>query len=257
VLSPHRLREGARQLGVDVPLAAAKLLCRFAAQVLQQNDVLGLTAIADEDTFLEKHLIDSVSWLAVERPQAGETLCDLGSGAGFPGIPVAVLCRQTPVTLVEASARRAAFLRTAAAGLAPGVAVVEARAEVLGRDAVHRGRYDVVVARAVAPLAVLVELAVPLLRLGGRLVAMKGPRVDEELAAAGGALDALQAEVQAVHALALPFSGAERRIVRVVKRGPTPESYPRRDGVPARRPLGEARHGRKAQEPRGSGGGNG
>lgn len=166
-------------------------------------------------------------------PQSG-ALVDLGSGAGVPGIPIAVLHPRLRVVLADSARKKVAFLEIAVRelGLA-NVDVAQARAEDLGRDAAHRERYDVVTARALAPVRVLAEYALPLLRIGGEAVLPKGRGARDEVRAAARALDLLGGEA-AVHAPRTRFCSP---VVVLRKAAPTPPAYPRRAGTPQRRPL--------------------
>jgi 16S rRNA (guanine527-N7)-methyltransferase len=167
-------------------------------------------------------------------PTAG-ALVDLGSGAGVPGLLIALSRPAARVVLVEASRKKAGFLEIAVRDLSlPNVEIVCARAESLGRDPEHRGRYDAVTARAVADLRVLVEYALPLLRMGGVAVLPKGKMAAQELATASHALEVLGGTAE------LRSSGGARAAAVVVVRkvAPTPAEYPRRPGIPERRPIG-------------------
>ncbi len=163
------------------------------------------------------------------------TLADVGSGGGLPGLPLKIARPQLEVTLIEADQAKAAFLVQASAGLGlHGVEVVARRAEDAGRDPRYRERFDVVVARAVAPLPALVELCLPLVRVGGRMLAQKTEK--EDVGAAARAIELLGGSLQTT----APAPSAARRggtVVEVSKVAPTPDLYPRRAGVPARKPL--------------------
>lgn len=197
-----------------------------------------LTAIRDPAEMRRKHLLDSLTLLPVARLAAGERVFDVGSGAGFPGLVLAVVCPEVRVELIEANARKGGFLQSAADALhLPNVGVRIARAEDLGREAGWRASADCVVARAVAPLPVLLEYVLPLCRVGGRCVALKGPRAPEEVAAAANALNVLGGVSPAPVLLRLPGGGEQRVLVRIDKVRPTPARYPRAAGQPARRPL--------------------
>ena len=166
-------------------------------------------------------------------PAAGR-IVDLGSGAGVPGIPIAVMRPRLRVVLADAARKKAAFLEIAARDLALGnVDVVQARAEDLGRDPAHRERYDAATARAVAAVRILAEYALPLLKIGGAAVLPKGPGALDEVRAAARALQLLGGEA-AVHA---PRAELCSPIVIIRKTAPVPAAYPRRAGVPQRRPL--------------------
>lgn len=215
----------------------------YTEQLLERNSKVNLTAITGEDEIAIKHFVDSWSILLLEAVQEvglppGSRWVDVGTGAGFPGIPCKLAVPGIFLTLVDALQKRVNFLRDAIAACSlTGVEVVHARAEELGRMAGHRERYDVATARAVAALPVLAEYCLPLVRQGGVFIAMKGPAGDEEAEQAGGALRKLGGRLEQVVPIRLPLLGDERRLVVVRKTGPTPSIYPRRSGLPERKPL--------------------
>ena len=166
-------------------------------------------------------------------------MADLGSGAGFPGVPIAIAEPAVTLTLIESHTRRAEFLEQLVAELAlPAVTVVRGRAEDAGRMPELRAGFDVAVARALAVMPVLVEYALPLLREGGLLATPKGSRARDELAAAGPAIAALCGETLEPRELSLPAGAAPQLVLLVRRTGALDERYPRRAGVPSRRPLG-------------------
>lgn len=182
------------------------------------------------------HLADSLVGLELDEIRTASSIADLGAGAGFPGLPLALALPNATVTLVESISRKCAFITAAAAsaGIA-NVEVVPARAEEW-TDGI--GRNDVVTARALAPLGVLAEYAAPLLRDGGVLVAWKGRRDPEEEAVAAIAAEQLGLEIAEIRAVA-PYPGADHRHLHVLRKvRPTPERFPRRAGMARKRPLG-------------------
>ena len=198
---------------------------------------MNLTGIRDPREAWRRHVLDALSLvgpLASIESDGDDPVrvADLGSGGGVPGLVLACVMSDVEFTLIEATGKKARVLeRTAAALSRDNVSVVAERAETLGRDASHRGRYDAVLARAVAPLRVLLELAVPLLRVRGVLLAVKGERAAEELETSRKALHALHAVATST------FKTATGTIVVVEKLRPTPRGYPRGPGIPSSRPL--------------------
>ena len=201
------------------------------------------TTVSDPAGALDAHLADSLSGLSVEEVGSARRIADVGSGAGFPGLALAVALPSTQVDLIESTGRKTAVAaRLAQAADVTNARPVTARVEEWaglppglggGREA-----YDVVTARAVAPLAVLAEYAAPLLRAGGVLVAWKGARDAAEEAAGAAAAARLEMTVRGVERV-VPFQGAENRHLHVFeKAGPTPEWFPRRPGRARKRPLG-------------------
>jgi len=196
------------------------------------------STVRDRSAALGRHVADSLSGLAVERLRFARTVADIGAGAGFPGLPLALALPQARVDLLESRARSADVIeRFARAAGASNAHAVTARAEEWAAAA-GAGAYDVVTARAVAALAVVAEYAAPLLRVGGALVAWKGARDAEEEAAGDAASARLGLELRTVHVV-VPFAGARRRHLHVFEKvAPTPAGFPRRAGMARKRPLG-------------------
>ena len=232
------IERGAAGLGLEVTSVAAQRLERYAKLLLEWNERMNLTAITEPVEVAVKHFVDSLSLLWV-LDEGVESVADVGTGAGFPGLVVAIARPDLRVTLIDALGKRLTFLGAVIDALGIGNAtLLHARAEEAGRRADLREGFDVVTARAVAHLATLAEYCLPLARVGGEFVAMKARAVDEEVAIAGPAIATLGGEVTTVLRFALPGGREERVLVRVSKLRPTPEAYPRRAGVPERRPIG-------------------
>ncbi len=208
----------------------------YLEELQDWNARLNLTAIADAEGIVTRHFLDSLR-CALSWGAAPASLIDIGTGAGFPGLPLKILRPALRLTLVESIGKKATFLQHVAAhlGLADVEVLVE-RAEATGRDSARREQYDVAVARAVAELRVLAEYCLPLCRPGGRFLAPKGAQIDAEVAAAQPAIAALGGRLMEVETVRLP--GVEpRSLVVIDKVAPTPAQYPRAVGVPAKRPL--------------------
>jgi 16S rRNA (guanine527-N7)-methyltransferase len=228
----------ARPFAERLPPGYADRLQRFVALLLEANERLNLTRITDPEAIATLHLLDAVSGMTHLPDDGG--IADLGSGGGVPALPLQLALPRTRWLLIEATRKKADALRRFATALDLGsVAVAAARAEELGRAAPHRGGYDAVTARACAPLPVLVEYALPLLRTGGQLVAWKGAlaRDDPELRAGARAASQLGGARPRVAESGLPALGGHT-FVLVEKVTATPAGFPRRVGEPARRPLG-------------------
>lgn len=205
--------------------------------LVETNKVMNLTAITEPEEVAVKHMIDSL--LAFE-PQAfeGKTLADVGTGAGFPGIPLKIYCPSLKVTLIDSLAKRLKFLQTVIERLElKGIRCVHLRAEDAGRDPQHREKYEVVTARAVARLSVLAEYCLPLVKVGGRFIALKGSKYQEEIAVGGKALNILGGKLVSAEAVKLPGLDDGRAIVKIAKIKTTPKVYPRKAGLPDKQPL--------------------
>lgn len=227
--------ESALQLGVDVAPDRAELLLDHLDLVLRANERLNLTAITSRETAVSRHIVDSVAAAAHIRP--GSTpIADLGSGAGYPGIPISIVSGE-PVELVESIKKKAAFLRQCVSDLGGlnGSSVAPLRAEELALQS--PARYATVLARAVTSLPSLVELASPLLHEGGRLVAMKGSPTDQERESGSTAGRMVGMKERDWVEYILPGTGEQRTIVVYEKVAPAGIPLPRRVGLAQKRPL--------------------
>ncbi|HEU4702779.1 MAG TPA: 16S rRNA (guanine(527)-N(7))-methyltransferase RsmG [Conexibacter sp.] len=207
-----------------------------ALLVALEADPHAPTTVRERERAIATHLADSLVALELPDVRAATAIADLGAGAGFPGLPLAIALPRARVALVESIARKCAFIRAAAdAARLANVEVVAERAEAWSAGI---GTCDVVTARALAPLAVLAEYAAPLLREGGTLVAWKGRRSAEEERDAAAAADALGLAVEEIRPV-IPYAGAEHRHLHVLRKvAPTPARFPRRPGMARKRPLG-------------------
>lgn len=197
------------------------------------NARMNLTAITEPDEVAEKHFLDSLA--AAAYLPAGARCIDVGTGAGFPGVPLLILRDDITVTLLDGLNKRLTFLDalTNALGLSGRVALLHARAEDAGRDPAHRGKYDVALTRAVASLPVLLELTVPLLRVGGRSICYKGDAA-EELSLSRSACHLLHCSLESVD---VTRDYGARTLVLATKQAATPVLYPRKAGTPQKKPL--------------------
>lgn len=232
------LRQQVADFKITLEPAALVQLDRYCGLLQEWNQSFNLTSITETAAVYELHFLDSLSvCLAVDMSRV-RSLIDVGSGAGFPGLVLAVVFPSVKVVLLESIAKKARFLQAVVdeLELSERVQVVCERAEILGQQGGHREQYDIVVARAVARLAVLAEYCLPLVRVGGCFVAQKGPHISDEISEATRGVSVLGGEVVRTLSWSSP-SGANRTLVRVNKQIETPREYPRRAGVPAKRPL--------------------
>lgn len=233
------LKEGATYLGVTLSDDQMVQLDLFLRELQKWNRKLNLTAITEEREIVVRHFLDSLSCLLSGKVGEGAAVVDIGSGAGFPGIPLAIARPDIFLSLLEAGQKKAGFLKHLVSAVGLGAKVLVGRAEELARTA-ERASYDVAVARAVTTLPVLCEYGLPFLKKGGYLIAQKAKRVRDEIGAAEVASRLLGGGRPEVVCVETSFLEAERYLVLVEKITDTPERYPRRVGIPEKRPLGRA-----------------
>jgi 16S rRNA (guanine527-N7)-methyltransferase len=238
ILDIDLLHTSAATLGVELSAPQIELFQRYAAELLAWNARLNLTRITSPAGIAVQHFADSLAALAAVDGQALR-LADVGSGAGLPGLALKIARPDWQVTLIESVGKKAHFLQHVVAELdLSAVHVLHMRAEEAGRLQDHRERFVLATGRAVADLRVLAEYGLPLLELGGHLVAYKGEEVGPELVAAEKALRELGGRYATSLQYCLPGVNLARRLVVIDKVAATPQRYPRRAGVPERRPLG-------------------
>ncbi len=234
------LRQWAERVGAPLTERQLDAFRIYRGELLNWNAArANLTAITDPTEVESRLFLESLLCAAALPSTAGTRLIDVGSGGGFPGLPLAIAFPELDVTLLEATGKKVEFLEHVIErlGLANARAV-HARAETLARDDDHREQYDAATARALAPLRTLAELCLPFVRVGGALIAPKGADAEREIHEAANALSALGGEPEGIISpdpdTPIP---PDHRIVIIRKTAPTPDAYPRRNGVPARRPL--------------------
>lgn len=229
-----------KTLGGSVPYLTEEKkgrLLTYAAYVVEQNEMINLTAITKPEEFAIKHIIDSL--MVLEHVDlAGKTVIDVGTGAGMPGLIWACVCDDTEFLLLDSLNKRIAFLERAILLLGlKNVRTVHARAEDAGRDKNLRGKFQVATARAVASLSVLLEYCLPFVEVGGAFAALKGPDVDEEVRGSANALKVLGGEISEIASYDLPQGMGSRSLIMVKKVAQTPKTYPRKAGTPNKTPL--------------------
>lgn len=219
-------------------------LTRYFEMLTEKNKVMNLTAITDEDEFITKHFLDSLSLLnftatGKEIAEGKELkVIDVGTGAGFPGMVLKIVCPQLQMTLFDSLNKRLLFLDEVIADLGlTGVQTIHGRAEDLGHDRAHREFYDLVLARAVANLSTLSEYCLPLAKIHGQFIAYKSSELEEELQTAGKAIGILGGKTEENVSFTLPGTDFNRAFAVIRKAKETPNKYPRKAGTPAKEPL--------------------
>lgn len=213
-------------------------LTTYERELIEWNQKFNLTAIRDEAGIRTKHFLDSFSCVLAWKANPPTNLVDIGSGAGFPGIPLKIIYPNMQITLVESVGKKAMFCQhiVSLLGLG-GVDVINTRAEELGQMREHREKYDWGVARAVANMRVLAEYLLPLVQVGGTMLAQKGESGPAEVHAAERAIKLLGGEMRQLVTVTLPGVVEERHLVLVGKVATTPPGYPRKPGIPTKKPL--------------------
>lgn len=226
----------AKQFGVKLTAEQAGQFQQYMELLVEWNEKLNLTAITEPEEIVEKHFVDSLTVLSACPLKEGAKVLDVGTGAGFPGVPLKIVRPDLQVTLLDGANKRLRFLGAVCSALGLSCDRVHKRAEEAGLDKELRESFDLVTARAVAALNVLSEYCLPLVKMKGYFVAMKGPGASLELEQAGNALKLLGGDQIKVTAVQLPEAG-ERNLVVVRKLRFTPRTYPRHGGTIAKHPL--------------------
>ncbi len=235
----EKLVEAARELvGIQLERDQIRALKLYEQELIRWNKRFNLTAISEPEKVRIKHFLDSFSCLLAMWGTPMQRVVDVGTGAGFPGLPLKILCPSIQLTLIESVGKKAEFCRHIMTLLGlEGVEVIQDRAEKVGQQPEYRERFDWSVARAVATLPALVEYLLPLARIGGHVLAQKGEHGPAEAQAAERAIQLLGGHLRQIIPVHLPGVTEDRYLIVVDKVAATPAQYPRRTGVPVRRPL--------------------
>ncbi len=230
---------GLTELGLSgsVPADGAEQLACYGAMLIEQNKVMNLTAITEPRDVATLHMLDCAPLLDCGRMQ-GKSLIDVGTGAGFPGMVLKILCPSLNITLLDSLEKRLNWLNTVAAELnVTGLTTIHGRAEEFGLDQEYREQFDFATARAVADLRLLCEMCLPFVKVGGRFLSMKSVDSDQELEQARTAIEKLGGRVAGCHDYAIPHTDVKHRVVVIDKVAPTPAGYPRRWAKIQKSPL--------------------
>lgn len=223
-----KLRSGAQKLGIELSDDQLSRLDRFAEFLVEANELFNLTRITEPDEIVSSHFLDSLTCLAALEPESGASVIDVGSGPGFPGLPVKIARPDLSVTLLEATRKKSDFISDAISLLDLNDTVsLNARAEEIGRDIAHREKFDIAYARALSEMKVLAELCLPLIKVGGVVIAQKSADIEEELVSARPIIGQLGGRVKEIRQITIPGTQITRQLVIIVKTASTPADFPR------------------------------
>ena len=229
------LLEYAKKLDINLNDMQLKQFETYMKLLIEWNEKINLTAITHPEDIILKHFIDSLTVLKYIKQT--DKVIDIGTGAGFPGLPLKIAYPETDMYLADSLNKRINFLNIVIESLTiENINTIHTRIEDLGKDKTYREKFDVVTSRAVANFNVLLEYMLPLLKIGGRCICMKGSNI-EEIENSKKALDILGGEIETIEELELPSSDIKRNIIIVKKVKNTPNKYPRKAGIPVKKPI--------------------
>lgn len=230
------LKQKSAKIGIELDEAALERFDKYAELLVETNKTLNLTAITEPDEIVYKHFIDSLSLLTCVDPQKGAKLIDVGTGAGFPGVVLLIARPDLEITLLDGTNKRLVFIENVLNEIGLNADIVHMRAELAGKDAKFREKYDLVTARAVANLNTLSEYCMPFVKIGGIFAPMKSSKTNEELENARSAIRLLGGKIKEIKSFDIENCG-ERHIIITEKISQTPPKYPRASAQISKKPL--------------------
>lgn len=231
------LIESAKQFNIELKTEDVDRFIKYKDLLLKWNDVMNLTAITDENEIVVKHFIDSISPMLFTN-FSGLKIIDVGTGAGFPGLPLKIVNNSINLTLLDSLNKRINFLKEISQELnLQDINIIHGRAEDYGVNKDYREQFDISISRAVAKLSALCEYCLPFVKVGGYFISLKGPSLNEELLEAKKAIDVLGGTLEDVKKIKLPYFDIEHSIVYIKKIRQTSLKYPRKAGKPTKEPI--------------------
>ncbi len=232
----RHVKQKAQEIGYNLQEEQLEQFFTYKELLIEWNKKMNLTAIEQEEDIITKHFIDSLS-IASYIPDTTKII-DIGTGAGFPGIPLKILKKDLSITLLDSLNKRITFLEEVIRNLSlENIQAVHARAEELAHKEEYREQYDIAVSRAVAPMHTLLEYMLPYVKIGGKCICMKGPNLQEESKDLQNCLETLGGKIEKIEELVLPETEIKRNIMLIKKENKTPKKYPRNPGMPSKKPL--------------------
>lgn len=231
-----KIREKANKIDIDLSVEQMDKLYRYMDLLIEWNEKMNLTTIIEPEEIILKHFIDSLTILKHIKKE--DKLVDIGTGAGFPGIPISIACDENKITLVDSLNKRLLFLQEVINQLElKNVEVIHSRAEDFGQNKKYREQFDIATSRAVANLSTLSEYLLPLVKLGGKCLCMKATDIEQEVQNAEKAINILGGKIKQIEKFTLPQSDIGRTIVIIDKSKITPSKFPRKSGMPSKEPI--------------------
>ena len=228
--------ELANKININLTENQIEKFYKYMKLLLEWNEKINLTAITDENEIVLKHFVDSLT--SLKYIKENDNIIDVGTGAGFPGIPIAIMMPNTKITLLDSLNKRINFLNEVIKELnLKNVETIHSRSEDCGKDILYREKYDISIARAVANLSTLSEYLLPFVKIDGKMICMKGSEVEEELNNSKYAIKELGGEISLQDEFCLPDTDIKRNIIVIKKIKYTPKLYPRKAGLPSKEPL--------------------
>lgn len=230
------IKEKLEKTNINIEEVQAKKIYEYMNLMLEWNEKINLTAITEPKEVILKHFVDSLTILKYLAKE--EKVIDVGTGAGFPGIPLNIMKNDCNYTLLDSLNKRITFLNEVINNLElKNINTIHLRVEEAGKNKKYRESYDIATSRAVASLNILLEYLLPLVKVGGKCICMKGSNVEEEIELAKNAIKVLGGEIEKIENITLPDSDMVRNIVIIKKVKQTPEKYPRKPGIPSKEPI--------------------
>ena len=232
----NKMIELSKKIDISLTETQIKKFFEYMQLLLEWNEKINLTAITEVNDIILKHFIDSLT--IIKYIKESDKIIDVGTGAGFPGIPIGIMNSKIDITLLDSLNKRINFLNEVCNKLdLKNIKTIHGRAEDFGQNIDTREKFNIAVSRAVANMTTLVEYLLPFVKVGGCAICMKGPEIDEELSKAEFAIKELGGKVEKVENFVLPNSDIERNIVIIKKISDTPNKYPRKAGTPSQSPM--------------------
>jgi 16S rRNA (guanine527-N7)-methyltransferase len=234
----ERLVAGAKTMNVELSVEQVEVFMKFREQLLERNKVVNLTAIREPEEVITKHFLDSLCVFATDSIKINSKVLDVGTGGGFPGIPMKIADPSLRIDLLDSLKKRLTFLdEVITENQWTDIQTLHGRAEDFAQNRKYREQYDLVVSRAVARLTILLEYCLPYVKIGGVFLALKGPMLDEEIDEAKRALLVLGGRIEKMVEVEIPYTDLSHRILVIKKIKSTPKIYPRQAGTPRKEPI--------------------